>query len=419
MKASLRVCMAAAWLGLAASVSAASAQGQPAPTANPADGCGPLCRFFGGAAPVQQAQPQPQAEEPSENPRRRARRAEKRRADPSAEPARADAEPAQRRRPARKPREASAAKGPAARPGADVEQTASVSARPEEILFVSGADDAHRAVAEDLGRAVAPDFSVRVVSGKGLPLRDVLSVPGADVTIASSLVLAHASAYSDKIVYVAKLFTEELHALAGPGITRLEDLAGKPVYLGPVDSDSAAAADALLQSRGVSVNPVGGSLASAITRVREGRLAAAFILAPKPFPPLKELAHGLRILPLVYRSSDRAFHPAALTHADYPGLIGERERIETVAVDAVLVAPRWRDNTPRQQELAAFTTRFFERLASLGSGHPKWSETNLASNVEGYPRLKPAEQWVAARLKARSSSAGVADAPGSRVGEAR
>jgi TRAP-type uncharacterized transport system substrate-binding protein len=209
---------------------------------------------------------------------------------------------------------------------------------------------------------------------------------------------------ADKVAYLAKLFTEELHALAAPGIRRLEDLDGKPVHLGPPDSDGHLAAMTFLGSRGLRVAPVGGSIDQAMEGLRQGRVAAVFILAPKPLAPLAELRGGATLLPLAYRSSDADFHPAALTAADYPGLIKEGARVETVALDAVLVAPRARDNAA---VLAAAATRLFERLGAPGAGrHPKWAETNLAATVDGFPRLKPAQQWVAARLKAREAPAG-------------
>jgi len=39
-----------------------------------------------------------------------------------------------------------------------------------------------------------------------------------------------------------------------------------------------------------------------------------------------------------------------------------------------------------------------------GEGHhPKWNETNLAASFGGLSRLKSAQQWIEARLKARQT----------------
>ena len=412
MRAGVRGLLASAWLALAG-VSVASAQGEPVAGGDGLQSCDPICRFFQGTpAPAQPAEPlqlQPtQAQDEADRPRRPRRNASRR---AQQETAAADGRAERRLRP--KAVSAPSKPGPRPRPvPADVEQTASLPPTPGEVLFVAGADEAHRAIAGDLAGVVGPSPAVRTIPGRGLPLRDVLSLPGADLTVTSSLTMARGSAYADKIVYLAKLFTEELHAVAGPGIAGLEDLDGKPVHLGPTDSDSEAAARSFLQARGISVTPVAGSFAAALGDLREGRIAAAFILAPKPFAPISELraSDGLRLLPLAYRTSDAPFHPAALGAADYPELIGAGERVETVALDAILVAPRWREDTPRQRELAAFTTRLFDRLGSLGEGrHPKWKETNLATGVDGFLRLKAAQQWVASRLKGPPASSGEPD----------
>jgi hypothetical protein len=117
------------------------------------------------------------------------------------------------------------------------------------------------------------------------------------------------------------------------------------------------------------------------------------------------------LLPLAYDLADPTFHPASLSGADYPGLVRDGARIETVALDAILVAPRWRETAPRNKELAAFAARFFDRIGSLaGIGrHPKWQETNLAAQVENLTRFKAAQQWVATRLKiSEQASAGAA-----------
>lgn len=394
MKAGFRVLMAGLWL---AAAGPSLAQTPPSAGQPPLDGCGATCRFLHNLtapAPAQEAQPKPLAEPPLDRPRR-ARRTTGRGASPTGE----------------------AARPKGGRASADVEETASLPRGAAEIVFVARPDETHRAVVGDLAGALGPDFALRALPGKGEPLRDVLSLPGADVTVASSLSLARAAASSDKLVYVAKLFTEELHALAAPGIGRVEDLAGQPVHLGPPDSDAELAAKTFLEARGVAVAPVPGSLAEALNGLREGRVAAVFVLAPKPFAPLTDVRSGagLRLLPLDYRPSDTAFHPAALGGADYPGLIPEGGRVETVALDAVLVAPRWREGTDRQEELAAFAARLFDKLGALGEAgrHPKWGETNLAATIDGLHRLKPAQQWVAARLKARpADGAASRTAPG-------
>jgi hypothetical protein len=388
--------IAAAWLGAAGLPAVAQ-------SAAPAGGgaCAGLCRFFSGqwAAPDASAGAQsPQAAEPA-RPGPRAAAAERKRQSAS-----------------QQGRTATKARTRAATPVAgDVEQTSSVYRASGEMVLATAADGTHGAIAADLAAVLSPEILLRTAPGKALPLKELLASDAADLAIASSLTLARGSAAPDKIVYVSKLFTQELHAVAAPGIRRLDDLRGKPVYLGPRDSDSELAARTFLESRGVTVAPVAGTLGEALKGLRQRRISAVFVLAPKPFVPLTELssADG-HLLPLGYQLSDTPFHPASLKASDYPALVRADEPVETVALDAVLIAPRLRETTPRHKELTVFATHLFDRIGSLvGIGrHPKWQETNLAAQVENVTRLKAAQQWVATRLKI-SEQASATAAPAS------
>jgi hypothetical protein len=179
----------------------------------------------------------------------------------------------------------------------------------------------------------------------------------------------------------------------------------------------------VLGSRRVAVVPTAGSLDDALTALREERIAAVFVLAPKPFAPLANLSagDGLHFLPVLHDPSDGVFYPASLGAAAYPGLVENNHPIETVALDAVLVAPRWRDSSARQTELVRLTRRFFDRFAALSETgrHPKWEETNLAAPFDGVRRLKAAQELVAAKLKEGERANKEETASRERVGDAR
>jgi hypothetical protein len=341
-----------------------------------------LCRLFGGGA----ATAQPAATEAQQ----------------------AQQDQPQHRRRYRKPRE-TAAREP------------SRAASAHTIRIVAPENGAHAAIDSDLSAVLAPDLPVETVASKGSVLKDLLTLPDVDVALVSALSLSHGSDLSDRLVYVAKMFTEELHAVSTADVGSLEDLNGKPVYLGHPGSDAEIAAQALLESRGVKVEPVSGSLDDALAGIKEKRIAAVFVLAPKPFAPLNALsaADGVRLLPLPYKTSDEAFYPASIGGADYPALVPDGGQVETVALDTVLVAPRWKDSSPRQQELTAFSRRLFEQFPDLlGEGrHPKWKETNLATVLDGPRRLRAAQDWVAAKLKEHGKLGHASSGSRQRVGE--
>ena len=287
----------------------------------------------------------------------------------------------------------------------DAAHPAADAATSNSVRILMGPDDMLKPTLGDLADVLQPQVKLETVRGKGAALKDLLTLPRIDMAVVTTPMLSNAGAAASKLVYVAKLFGEELHVVAGPGVTRIEDLAGKTVYLGQPGSDTELVARAVLKDRGVEVVAAPGSFADALAAVQQGKVAAAVALAPKPFAPLTDAGttDGLHLVPVALGGLGGGYDPAALTSADYPGLVKDGERVETVAADAVLIAPWWRESSPRQQELNAATKAIFTTFPALlkDSRHPKWRETNLAAVVEGARRAKSADQWVQSEMKAR------------------
>ncbi len=70
----------------------------------------------------------------------------------------------------------------------------------------------------------------------------------------------------------------------------------------------------------------------------------------------------------------------ALTSKDYPNLIPEGDRVDTIAVPAVLAAYNWAPNTERYRKLAQFVDAFFTKFPTFQNPpfHPKWKEVSLS-----------------------------------------
>jgi hypothetical protein len=88
--------------------------------------------------------------------------------------------------------------------------------------------------------------------------------------------------------------------------------------------------------------------------------------------------------------------PATLTSKDYPNLIAEGEKVDTIAVPAVLAAYNWAPNTDRYRKLSQFVEAFFAKFPTLQKPpfHPKWKETSLSAPLAGWNRLPYAQQWL-------------------------
>ncbi|NVO18041.1 MAG: hypothetical protein HXX10_28815, partial [Rhodoplanes sp.] len=279
------------------------------------------------------------------------------------------------------------------------------------ISIVAGGPDATAlTIASDLS-AVLDDgdgFRILPIAGKGggQNIRDVRFLKGIDLGIAQTNLLGlmqrsnEIGRIDDKISYLAKLFNEEMHVLvrADSPLAGVGDLAGKPVNFGEPGSGTQFTARDVFARLGVAPAEVDLPQADAIEKLRKGEIAAVVLISGKPAPAMAHLAGGeFRLLPLPFAKPLQAdYLPAALTAADYPGLIGPGATVDTIAVGTVLFAHVWPKGSERYRRIERFVEAFFPRLAELQKPprHPKWIETNLSATVPGWTRFPAAEEWL-------------------------
>jgi hypothetical protein len=97
----------------------------------------------------------------------------------------------------------------------------------------------------------------------------------------------------------------------------------------------------------------------------------------------------------------KSYLPAFLKSEHYPKIITEGEFVPTVANATLLATYNFQEQTERYRSLADFTAKLFENIDKFRDGprHPKWKEVNLAAEVPGWTRFKPAQQWLDAHAK--------------------
>src|SRR6202035_2980528 len=88
--------------------------------------------------------------------------------------------------------------------------------------------------------------------------------------------------FDDKIVYIAKLFNEEIHLVAKPNITSIAQLKGLKVNLDTRGSVRRYSMRALFNTLGIDVQEVGLSQVEASEKVKSGQSAATPLIAGKP-----------------------------------------------------------------------------------------------------------------------------------------
>jgi len=288
---------------------------------------------------------------------------------------------------------------------------------PNTVGIVAGeAEGGALLFANEMARVIAAgqetgpngELALRIlpIAGRGglHNIRDLLSLPGVDMAIAQEHILARLREskelgdISNKLVYVTKLFNEELHLVARGDIRQISDLKGKPVNFGDHGSSTEDVASDLFKTLNIDVNKVFLGQGEALAQMRQGKIAATLLLAPKPAASMVNLTRdsGFHLLSVPFPMDAAGYLPTSLRHSDYPNLIPTGEAVETVAVGTVLLAFNWPEKNARYRLLQSFAETFFSRFPELqtASPNPKWQEINLAAVLPEWKRFGPAEQWL-------------------------
>jgi len=221
-----------------------------------------------------------------------------------------------------------------------------------------------------------------------------------------------------RVHYITRLYNNEFHVVARKEFKTFEDLKGKKVSFNLKNSQTEVTADAIFGMLKIDVERLNYDNNEAMKKLREGEIAAMIVVSGAPQSALSRFRKedGVHFLALDERSLPNHdlgavfdnYLRARLTHEQYPALIPEGTSVPTVANRALLVAYNWPESSPRYQRLAKFVESFFDRIYQFhdGSRHPKWKEINLAADVPGWNRFKPAADWLARHKGALQSRDG-------------
>ena len=265
-------------------------------------------------------------------------------------------------------------------------------------------------IAYDIAQIVDDGDNLRVlpIVGKGAAqsVKDVMFLKGVDMGITQANIIKYfvrsgelGPNLVDQIVYVAKLFTEEVHIIVPSNITDVRQLDGKLVNFGEEGSGTDITAQLVLNALGVNVQRLHLTDPEAIEKLKSGEIAAVIVMAGKPAPELAGLkgVDGLKFLRIPYpKELEDAYYPALLMHDDYPELIPAGESIDTVSVCTVLIAFNWGGDNIRYKRVAKFIDAFFSKFDEFlqPPRNPKWREVNFAATLEGWRRSPASQAWI-------------------------
>jgi TRAP-type uncharacterized transport system substrate-binding protein len=262
--------------------------------------------------------------------------------------------------------------------------------------------------AAELARVLDDGDSMRLVPmvtrGPFDNVYDLLYLRGVDAAIIYGDVLDYfkgrpeLGAAAGHIDYILNLFPSEVHLFVRPEIRTLQDLAGKVVNFNSEGTAAAFTGPIVFDKLGIAVQKTFIPHGVAMEKMRGGaEVAATFWVSSKPLAPFLKgkWPEGFKFLPIAYSESLEYYSPAYLEDFDYPNLISSGERIETIAVPAVLAVYAWRKDSDRYRRLVRMIDYLFDRFPRLQTEpgyHDKWKDVNLAATVPGWRRFRPMQE---------------------------
>jgi TRAP transporter TAXI family solute receptor len=264
-------------------------------------------------------------------------------------------------------------------------------------------------VGADLASVLDDGNKLRVlpIVGRGSvqSVADILFLQGVDLGIVRADTLDYlerkgfAKDIKKQFTYVTKLYNEEMQVIAPKSVQNLKQLEGKTISVDLPNGGTFVTALTVAERLGMKANFVYIEQRIAMEKLKAGQLDAVIVVGGKPYKSVSTFVNDGRFH-LVNVNYDRPLQtdylPAALTSKDYPNLIAEGERVDTIAVPAVLAAYNWAPGSDRYRKLSQFVDGFFTKFPSLQNPpfHPKWKETSLSAPLAGWTRLPYAQQWL-------------------------
>ena len=168
--------------------------------------------------------------------------------------------------------------------------------------------------------------------------------------------------------FVARLAPETLEVIAPREIKSINDLQGKTVSFGDVDSATSTSGRMLFARLGVTPNQTNGPLQEALEALAAGKVDAVVALVAEGSDALTDFGGDGRFHVVAIPWSERlepVYAPAYVTAAERPNLVGASTPVETVGEPMALVALDAPPGSPRAEREAAsrapsstITTRF-------------------------------------------------------------
>jgi TRAP transporter TAXI family solute receptor len=233
---------------------------------------------------------------------------------------------------------------------------------------------------------------------------DILFLQGVDLGIVRADTLDYlekkgiAKDIKKQLSYVTKLYNEEMHVIAAKSIRNLKELEGKTVSVDLPNGGTFVTALTVFERLGIKPKVVYIEQRIALEKMRNGEIDAVIVVGGKPYKSVSGFKDDrFHLVTVDYdKPLQGDYLPATLTAKDYSNLIADGEKVDTIAVPAVLAAYNWAPNTERYRKLALFVDAFFTKFPTFQNPpfHPKWKEVSLSAPLASWNRFPGAQQWL-------------------------
>jgi len=243
--------------------------------------------------------------------------------------------------------------------------------------------------------------------GAASNLDDLLYLRGIDAAVTQSDVFEYfrtqrkTANLDSRAQYIIRLPIAELHILARNEVQSLEDLRGKKVNFGPAGTGASLTGTIIFQRLGINVDQVLIDQPTALQKLQSGQVDAIARVIPKPIDFFAKIPQnsGLHLVSIPFSKTFEDFYTLGeFTKQDYPSLLQGQDRVDTIAVPAVLAVFNFSraKNTERYVKVSRFIEYVFNRWDTFQHPpyHPKWRDINLAATVPGWTRFSVAEDQL-------------------------
>ena len=213
--------------------------------------------------------------------------------------------------------------------------------------------------------------------------------------------------------FVARLAPETLAVIAPREVKSINDLQGKTVSFGDLDSATSTSGRMLFSRLGVTANQTNEPLPEALDRLAAGKVDAVVVLGAEEGAALGDFGADGRfhIVNIPWSPAlEPVYAPAHVTAAERPNLVSATNPVETIGEPMALVALDAATGSARAEALGRVARGFFDNYDGfLRDDHdPHWREVNLAADASSpnqpWPRLAAAQTWLDAKKPSADGS---------------